>query len=157
MPSPPSPGFQTPSRSSKCVSRTGMSPSQEGSAQRKESSRNSPSPSPGGKLESRKVAASPAGVMQEVRNVIQTSGNTSGVWSILENIIDKDKSLIESFASRWLCGRFVLPGNLVSLPICGCDCLFEVSQAKSSDKEEAGDSGTVGGLPPPPLSIYKVH
>ena len=37
-------------------------------------------------------------------------------------------ALVQMFAERWLCGRLLMPDDLVSLLVCGCDCLFVVSE-----------------------------
>lgn len=153
---PPSPVFKTPTSSSKRKPRTGAgaSPFQE-----RDQFRNSPSPSPVTKMDARRLESSsssspggPGGINEEeAKFVTQNMGNIAAVRSLFEADRSKVMSLVQLFAKRWLCGRYLMQGSLVILPVCGCDCLFVVSQNEAISEEP-----DVGALVSS-LSIYKVR
>lgn len=139
---PPSPVFKTPTSSSKRKARTGASP--------KDQFRSSPSPSPISKMDARRLESSPGfSSQEEPRFVTQNMGNVAAVRSLFEaDKLSKGMSLVQLFAERWLCGRYLMPGSLVSLPICGCDCLFMVeTRSETHEDSHVEDSS---------LPIYKV-
>ncbi len=171
--SPPRPEvIRTTSSSTKLGTRTVDSPLQDRSSeQTKEiSSSKAPSHSPARSKKGR--SSSPGPLIQENAKRGRTDlGSIAAVWSILEKETTKGKALLQTFASRWLSGRFLLPGNLVTLPICGCDCVFVVTHAHSSSISKGGDLNVTDSdsvkdakpnlnindlLPPPHLSVYKV-
>ncbi|KAH8940653.1 hypothetical protein BDL97_15G100600 [Sphagnum fallax] len=171
--SPPRPEvIRTTSSSTKLGTRTVDSPLQDRSSeQTKEiSSSKAPSHSPARSKKGR--SSSPGPLIQENAKRGRTDlGSIAAVWSILEKETTKGKDLLQTFAARWLSGRFLLPGNLVTLPICGCDCVFVVTHARSSSISKGGDSNVTDSdsvkdakpnlnindlLPPPHLSVYKV-
>lgn len=148
---PPSPVFKTPTSSNKRKPRTGAgaSPFQE-----KDQFRNSPSPSPVSKMDARRLESSPGlSNQEEAKFVTQNMGNIAAVRSFFEADRSKGMSLVQVFAERWLCGRYLMHGSLVSLPVCGCDCLFVVSHNEKGVKTHA--ESDVGVLPSS-LPIYKV-
>jgi hypothetical protein len=59
-------------------------------------------------------------------------GSIVAVWFILEKETADRKALLQSFAARWLSGHLLLPGNLLTLSICGCNCVLVVNSAHSS-------------------------
>lgn len=158
---PPSPVFKTPSSSSKRMARTSSYQETSGS-QSKESFRHSPSPSPVGKIDGRRFEGSPGPktAEEEIRLSVPNLGNIAGVRSLLsleEGNGKKSISLLEDYAARMFSDRYLLPGSLVTLRVCACDCLFFVSCIKMSlGREETVNLSAMGSLPPPPLSIYKV-
>jgi len=147
---PPSPVFKTPTSSSKRKPRTGAgaSPFQE-----KNQFRNSPSPSPVSKMDVRRLEISPGfSYQEEARFATQNMGNIAAVRSFFEADRSKGLSLVQLFAERWLCGRHLLLGGLVSLPVCGCDCVFVVSHNESAKSQEESDVGDLQSS----LRVYKV-
>jgi hypothetical protein len=138
---PPSPVFKTPTSSSKRKARTGASP--------KDQFRSSPSPSPISKMDARRLESSPGfSSQEEPRFVTQNMGNVAAVRSLFEADMSKGMSLVQLFAERWLCGRYLMPGSLVSLPICGCDCLFMVETLSETHEDSHVEDSS--------LPIYKV-
>ncbi|KAG0594421.1 hypothetical protein M758_UG075600 [Ceratodon purpureus] len=151
---PPSPVFKTPTSSNKRKPRTGAgaSPFQE-----KDQFRNSPSPSPVSKMDSRRLESSPGfSNQEEPRFAIQNVGNIAAVRTFFEGDGSKGMSLVQLFAERWLCGRYLMPGSLVSLPMCGCDCLFVVSHNETLSGVKTHEDSDVEGVLPSSLPIYKV-
>lgn len=151
---PPSPAFKTPTSSSKRKPRTGAgaSPFQE-----KDQFRNSPSPSPGSKMDARRLESSPGvSYQEEAKLVTQNMGNIAAVRSFFEADRSKGMSLVQLFAERWLCGRYLMSGSLVSLPVCGCDCLFVVAHNETLSGVKTYDDSDVEGILPSSLPIYKV-
>lgn len=77
----------------------------------------------------------------------QNVGNIAALRSLFEaDDVSKGRSIVQSFAEKWLCGRYLMHGSLVSLPVCGCDCIFVVSHI-----EKPSEESVIGDLP-----IYKV-
>lgn len=153
---PPSPVFKTPTSSNKRKPRicTGASPSP---FQDRDQFKNSPSPSPVSKGDSRRLESSPSFSNQEDSKCFTSNmGNIAAVRSFFECDRSNGMSLIELFAERWLCGRYLMRGSLLSLPVCGCDCFFVVVRIETpSDSTILEDSG-VGPFSLSSLPIYKV-
>lgn len=150
---PPSPVFKTPTSSSKRKPRigSGTSPFQD-----KDQFRNSPSPSPVSKMDARRLESSPGfSNQEEAKFVTQNMGNIAAVRTFFEADRSKGMSLVQLFAERWLCGRYLMHGSLVSLPVCGCDCLFVVTHNETLPGVKTHEESDVGVLPSS-LSIYKV-
>ena len=160
---PLSPLPRTPSLSSKKMGRT--SSFQETSCQNSPSAPPSPvfkTPSSSSKRMARRFEGSPGPktAEEEIRLSVPNLGNIAAVRSLFSSAEGNGKeslSVVEVYAARMLSGRYLLPGSLVTLSVCACDCLFFVSYVRmSSGREETGNSSATGSLPPPPLSIYKV-
>ncbi|CAM6119230.1 unnamed protein product [Calypogeia fissa] len=75
--------------------------------------------------------------------------NWASVWASFEKGKGKVKTLLETFAARWIAGRYLLPGNLVHIPLSGCDCTFlvidfDVSTKTSSETPNSFEKGSAG-------------
>ncbi|KAG6548025.1 hypothetical protein Mapa_010459 [Marchantia paleacea] len=53
------------------------------------------------------------------------------VWAAFGKGKENVRSLMEGFAARWLAGRYLLPGNIVHVSLCGADCLMLVTETKA--------------------------
>ena len=150
---PPSPVFKTPTSSSKRKPRTGAGASP---FQDKDQFRTPPSPSPVSKMDSRRLESSPGfSNQEEPKFVTQNMGNIAAVRSFFEADRSKGMSLVQLFAERWLCGRYLMPGSLVSLPVCGCDCHFVVAYNETVSDVKTHENSVVG-VQPSSLPVYKV-
>lgn len=94
--------------------------------------------------------------------------NWAAVRASLEKSKERVKALLETFAARWIAGRYLLAGNLVHLPLSGCDCIFLVSDSDpaaetSSEPSDASGKGNNALCtdaqrtgPVPPLAVFVV-
>ncbi|KAL2641930.1 hypothetical protein R1flu_009517 [Riccia fluitans] len=69
----------------------------------------------------------------EHRNDIRLLQNWDAVSAALEKGNENVKKLLEDFAARWHAGRYLLPGNVVQVSLCGADCVMLVTDAVGPD------------------------
>ncbi|XP_024534829.1 calmodulin-interacting protein 111 [Selaginella moellendorffii] len=72
--------------------------------------------------------------------------SSAAARSYLTGGSSKMKEVIEKLAARWLSGRLLLVGNMVTVPVCGSDCVFHVKAAESLTSQELDLSEKLQGL-----------
>ncbi|BBN02172.1 hypothetical protein MPTK1_2g13350 [Marchantia polymorpha subsp. ruderalis] len=109
-------------------------------------------------------------IEQEQSNDALVQQRWDSVWAAFGKGKENVRSLMEGFAARWLAGRYLLPGNVVHVSLCGADCMMLVTETKplvqsdistgkitsSPYNHEIHEDIKVSAFSPEPVALYRM-